>query len=289
MNSLKVRRLFRSCLISSLFLSLIFAPVIVHCSSVELPTSFYVQLKGQLQNEDDVFLLAFSDGNAITSKNMSLTFSMDQTSEDQYLVTLSVNFGTFFNETTENATISNGRLIIDSISSIFFISPDLLIDGDFIQLYQTERRTLEGTVWKTGKPLTAIGDYKVISKVISADVQANSSLTPGGHILIGFDPKTGIINMVAGQLTDVLLDKMSIDFIQGGTFDLISYSENLDFELISDQLLIWTIVIISGIIVFCGFAVLVYKRTMKKSRSSVRTGKHRKLFTSKSKKGGELN
>lgn len=290
MYSLPVKRLFMGCLISSLFFSLflVSVPVAVHCSSVELPASFYIQLQGQLQNENDTFLLVFSDGNAFTSKNMSLTFSVDRTSADKYFVHLSVNFGSFFNETTGNATISNGRLIIDSIPSIFFVSPALLTDGAVIQLYQTESRTLEGAVRKTGQPPTAIGDYRVTSKMVSAYLQSNSSGTPGGHLYMGFDPKTGVITMAAGQLSDILLDKMSIDFIQGGTFELISFSENLGFNLvIKSQSLIWGIVIISGIIAFCIFTLLVYKHNKKKTHRIIRTEKHRNLFGSKSEKDGE--
>jgi hypothetical protein len=224
----------------------------------------------------------FSNGNLMTSKNMSLTFSVDQTNGDQHLAKLSVNFGAFFNETTGNATISNGRLMIDSIPSIFFVSPALLTDGDDIQLYQTESRTLEGTVRKTGLPPTAIGDYRVTSKMVSANLQTNSSESPGGYLSIGFDPETGVITAAAGQLTDILLDKMSIDFILGGTFELISYSENLGFDLVvKSQFLIWGIIVIFVIILSCVITVLVYKSLKKKTNRKFRTEKHKKLLRAK--------
>jgi hypothetical protein len=205
----------------------------------------------------------FSNGNLMTSKNMSLTFSVDQTNGDQHLAKLSVNFGAFFNETTGNATISNGRLMIDSIPSIFFVSPALLTDGDDIQLYQTESRTLEGTVRKTGLPPTAIGDYRVTSKMVSANLQTNSSESPGGYLSIGFDPETG-------------------DFILGGTFELISYSENLGFDLVvKSQFLIWGIIVIFVIILSCVITVLVYKSLKKKTNRKFRTEKHKKLLRAK--------
>ncbi|MEM2081124.1 MAG: hypothetical protein QW744_02500 [Candidatus Bathyarchaeia archaeon] len=248
------------------------------CSKTELPASFYVQFQGELQSEKATFILQFYNGTILTSKNMRLTFSMNQTGKEQYSIHIALDFGSFSNETTTNAVISDGRLIVDSVPSIFVVNPDLLIDGNTIQLYQTAKRTLEGTVVRTGLPPTAIGDYRVTSKMVTAyyKTDSNSMAMP---LTLGFDPKTGVLTEAAGQLTDILLDKMGIDFILGGTFELISYSEKLNFDLVStSQVPLWIILTatasLSGAI-----TALAYKSLRKrKACRNIRTGNVKKLL-----------
>lgn len=203
---------------------------------------------------------------------------MNQTGKEQYSIHIALDFGSFSNETTTNAVISDGRLIVDSVPSIFVVNPDLLIDGNTIQLYQTAKRTLEGTVVRTGLPPTAIGDYRVTSKMVTAyyKTDSNSMAMP---LTLGFDPKTGVLTEAAGQLTDILLDKMGIDFILGGTFELISYSEKLNFDLVStSQVPLWIILTatasLSGAI-----TALAYKSLRKrKACRNIRTGNVKKLL-----------
>ncbi len=84
--------------------------------------------------------------------------------KNNILFTYAVDFGSFSNEITTKAVISDGRLMVDSVPSIFVVNPDLLIDGNTIQLYQTAKRTLEGTVVRNRSSSKAIGDYRVTSK-----------------------------------------------------------------------------------------------------------------------------
>ena len=190
---------------------------------------------------------------------------MNHTNTNHYIISISIVFGSFFNKSTTAATIENGRLMIDSIPSIFVISPDLLVDGDTIQLYQSANRTLEGTVARTGFPPTAIGDYRITSKMVTAYHKTDSGKM-AMPLTLGFDLKTGIITEAAGQLTDILLDKMSIDFILGGTFELISYSQNLPFELVG-QFPTWVIFIAVGAVIFCVITTLAYRNSPKRKHT----------------------
>jgi hypothetical protein len=280
---LTVRRCILCCAVSFLFISFFLNPM--YCSTTELPSSFYVKFKGKLQNEESAFLLQFYNGTTLTSKNMILTFSMNQTGGDQYIICTSVNLGSFSNETTADAKIADGRLIIASIPSIFVISPDLLIDGEKIQLYQTVNRTLEGTVARTGRPPTAIGDYRVTSKMVTAYHKTDSDAM-AMPLTLGFDPETGVLTEAAGQLTDVLLDEMGIYFILGGTFELFSYSENLNLDLVGNsRFLIWLIVT-AVTASSCVITVLAYKAFKKKAYRNDRSEK-RKKRSKMSAKGSE--
>jgi hypothetical protein len=105
-------------------------------------------------------------------------------------------------------------------------------------------------------------------------------------LTLGFDPETGVLTEAAGQLTDVLLDEMDIYFILGGTFELISYSENLNFDLVGNsQFLMWLIVT-AATASACIITVLAYKSLKKKAYHNARSEKRKKLSRITS-KGGE--
>lgn len=259
----------------------------VQCSTTELPSSFFVNYKGELQDNESVLLLQFSNGSYLTSRILNLIFLMNQTSGNQYIVSIDLDFGSFSNQTITNATISNGRLIIDSTSSIFVISPDLLKDGESIQLYKIGNQTLFGNVERTGKPPTAIGDYRVTSKMVVAHPEPNSEHM-ALPLTLGFDPKSGVLTEAAGQLRDILLKMMGIDFILGGTFELISYSDNLNFNLVlNSQFTGWQILSILAIVFAMFFAITVaYKASNKRKKPDRKKVKNAKNYLKSTKTEG---
>lgn len=254
--SLNVRRSIICLALSFLFLSC--SLFTIHCQKTTVPNNFYIELRGQLQNEKDSFFVQYSNGSSLTSMIMLLRFAMNRSHGDQYIACVSVTLGSSYYETIVDATIESGRLMVDSTPSIFLISPSLLIDGETIQLCQAQNRTLEGTVARTGIPLTAIGDYRITSKMVIVS-HTDASGIMNMPLTLGYDLETGILNNAAGQLVDVLLSKLGIDFILGGTFDLASYSENLPFKLISQFPTIPVLIVVS-IAIFIISVILIYKR-----------------------------
>ena len=81
----------------------------------------------------------------------------------------------FTEEVSLPATVSNGRVFIDSTPTMFVVDPASLVDDKTIQLFQTENITLSGNVFMDGQPTTLINDYRVASKVVRATYQQTNS------------------------------------------------------------------------------------------------------------------
>jgi hypothetical protein len=75
---------------------------------------------------------------------------MEESSEGEYIVTFMLSFDGFYDEVSLPATVSNGRVYIDSTPTIFVVDPASLVDGNTIHFFQTENLTLSGDVFMDG-------------------------------------------------------------------------------------------------------------------------------------------
>ncbi len=82
--------------------------------------------------------------------------------------------------------------------------------------------------------------------------------------LLTFDSKTGILTSATGQFSDVLLNKLGVSFIFGGLFDLLDYSENLNFTLVRLSPPFELIILPAVGILFVLVVSLAYRSTKKR-------------------------
>jgi uncharacterized membrane protein len=251
-------------------------------STSSLPSTFYVTYQGYIQEyfstsgETVSLFVQFLNGTWCVPKTVNFTFSMEETYENEYIVKFMLEFDNFYDEISVLATGSNGRVYIDSTPTIFVVNPDSLIDGNTIELFQTENLTLSGTVFRDIKTDTLLNNYRVASKIVKTEYEPNN-LDPYTGPLLFFDPLTGVLVRASDQITDVLLNKLGVDFIVGGVFDLLDYSENVNFTLVrSYSSLVGPILIIIFIVAFVLVVFFVYRALKKKKRDK------RKTYTNKS-------
>jgi cbb3-type cytochrome oxidase subunit 3 len=279
-----IRKPFLAVTYTLLCLSSLFFSSSVTCvtSTSSLPSTFYVTYQGYIQNyfstsnETVSLWVQFLNGTSCGPKTMNFTFSMEETYENEYIVKFMLEFDNFYDEISVPATVSNGHVYIDSTPTIFVVNPNSLIDGNTIELFQTENLTLSGTVFRDIKTDTLLNNYRVASKVVITEYEP-TNLDPYTGPLLFFDPLTGVLVRASDKITDVLLNKLGVDFIRGGVFDLLDYSENMNFTLVrSYSSLVGPILIIIFIVAFVLVVFFAYRALKKKKRDK------RKTYTNKS-------
>lgn len=246
------------------------------------PSTFYVTFQGYMQpsssdlNSDEpppTLWMRFLNGTDCYPETVRFSFSMEESPEGEYTVKFMLTFDDFYDEVSLPATVSNGRVYIDSTPTIFVVDPASLVDGNTIQLFQTENLALSGTVLMDGRPTTLINDYRVTSKVVRASYQQTDSselLLPGSTMLF-FDPKTGVLTQAPSKFSDVLLNKLGVEFIFGGIFELLDYSENLNFTLVRMSPPLWILVSIPAFLIVLVLVVFFAYRTLKKKKAKRKT------------------
>ncbi|MGD6810471.1 MAG: hypothetical protein ACQCN3_12300 [Candidatus Bathyarchaeia archaeon] len=248
------------------------------------PSTFHVTFQGHRSSSEPypdgstpTLWVRFLNGTDCFPETVSVTFSMEESSEGEYIVTFMLSFDGFYDEVSLPATVSNGRVYIDSTPTIFIVDPASLVDGNTIHFFQTENLTLSGDVFMDGKPTTLINDYRVASKVVQASYQQTNSskLTLPDPLLFGssmlfFDPQTGVMTHAPTKFSDVLLNKLGIMCIVDGIFDLVDYSENLDFTLVSLSPPLWQLITIPIVVILLVLVVFLVYRSSKKKKSDRR-------------------
>ena len=108
------------------------------------------------------------------AKTVLFTFSMEESLNGEYTVKFTLTYDDFYNEVTLPATVSNGRVYIDSTPTMFVVNPKDLINDNVVQIFQTEDWSFSGTVMNDGRPArpaTLIENYFVSSKRVNAVYQ----------------------------------------------------------------------------------------------------------------------
>ncbi|MDR2699380.1 MAG: hypothetical protein LBC12_00925 [Nitrososphaerota archaeon] len=221
----------------------------------------------------------FLNGTNCTPETALFTFSMKESLEGNYVAQVTLTFDDYYNEISLPATISNGRVFIDSTPTTFIVDPSSLIENNTIQICQTENLSLSGTVIHEVQQPTLIENYQVVSKtVLCSYQQTDDSGLFIGHPVLWFDPETGVLVRAASQFSDVLLNKLGVAFIFGGVFDLVDYSENLNFTLVRITTPHWKLALIPiFVVLFASVVFSAYKSSKKKKQDK------RKTYSNKSK------
>jgi cbb3-type cytochrome oxidase subunit 3 len=223
-------------------LPLFFSSPAIGQTNNSFPSTFHVTFQGHMTpsepNPDGIaptLWVQLLNGTNYYPETAHFTFFMEESLEGEYTAKFMLTFDNFSKEVSLPATVSNGRVYIDSIPTIFVVDPASLVDGKTIQLFQTENMTLSGAVLEDGRPTTLINNYRVASKVVRATYQQtnSSNLLSLGSTLLFFDPKTGVLTQAPSKFSDVLLNKLGVESIVGGIFELSDYSENLNFALVT--------------------------------------------------------
>jgi hypothetical protein len=265
-------------------LPLLFSTPATGATNNSFPTTFHVTFQGHKSSDSSnpdgttpTLWVRFLNGTDCFPKTVSVTFSMEESSEGAYTVKFILSFDGFYDEVSLPATVSNGRVFIDSTPTIFVVNPASLVDGETIQLFQTEDLTLSGTVLMDGRPSTLIDDYRVASKVIQASYQQpdSSELSLPAPLLFGysnlfFDSKTGVMTHAPTKFSDVLLNKLGVMCIVDGIFDLVDYSENLNFTLVYLSPPLWQLITIPVAVILLVLMVFLAYRYSKKKKSGRR-------------------
>jgi hypothetical protein len=199
-----------------------------------IPDSSLVEFEGVLQ-QNNTFIMVLTNGTHITSKNLAMTFSVTERGGNECTAHLAVECDDFSNETSVDGNIVDGNLVIDSTRSIFLINPNVTRKQNIV-LTETADWSLNATVnTRTGKPSTAVEPYGVTAQVVSA----HNSLTEEGwpmSLILGYDPISGMLVHSGYSLSDVLLKKVGIELLLGGSLGLVSYSDDLNLEFFNWEL-----------------------------------------------------
>lgn len=244
-------------------------PLIVQSS----PNSSYVEFKGILQ-QNNSFILVLTDGSYIFSENLSMTFSITERSGNECTAHLAVECDGFSNEASVDGSIVDGNLVIDSTRSIFLINPNVT-GKQKIVLTETDDWKLTANVQsRTGHPSTAIDPYGVTALMVSSSISRTETGWPI-RVQLGYDPTTGILVYSGLSLSDVLLKELGIELLLGGGLKLVSYSENLNLEVVNlpppgSMLSVWFILftlLVSSPVILPVVAVVVYIIRKKRKRA----------------------
>lgn len=254
----------------------IFAPAMCVTSN-SFPSTFHVAFQGHMTSSEPnpdgttpTLWVRLLNGTNYFPETARFSFSMEESPEGEYIVKFILTFDDFYNEVSLPATVSDGRVYIDSTSTIFVVNPTSLVDGNTIQLFQTENLTLSGDVFMDGQPTTLINDYRVTSKVVRAYYQGSSGLPVPGSTMLFFDPKTGVLTHAPSKFSDVLLNKLGVDFIIGGVFELLDYSENLNFTLVRLSSPLLMLILIPVFVVVFTLVMFFAYRTLKNTKKAKR-------------------
>ncbi len=245
------------------------------------PSTFHVTFQGHHSSSEPnpdgstpSLWVRFLNGTDCFPKTVNVTFSMEESSEGEYTAKFMLIFDGFYNEVSLPATVSNGRVLIESTPTIFVVDPASLVDNNTIQLFQTENLTLSGTVFMDGQPSTLINDYRVASKVVQASYQRpnSSELAFPGPLLFGsthlfYDQKTGVMTHAPTKFSDVLLNKLGVMCIVDGIFDLVDYSENLNFTLVLRSSPLWLLITIPVAVILLVLVVFLAYKVSKRKKS----------------------
>jgi hypothetical protein len=239
------------------------------------PNSSYVELRG-VSDANSTFILVLANGSHIFSENLTMSFSITEKGGDACTARLAVECDGFSNEASADGRIVDGNLVIDSRQSLFLINPDLSRGN--IVLTEIDDWQLTATLaHKTRKFSTAVDPYRVTAVGVSSSVSRTKKGWPLS-LHVGYDPNTGILIYSAFSLSDVLLEKLGIDLLLGGSLKLVSYSENLNLEVVNippPQLFnvgfILFLVLVSSIVIL---SIVTVMRAIRKKRKRTQAGAH---------------
>lgn len=238
------------------------------------PNSSYVEFKGILQ-QNNSFILVLTNRSHIFSKNLTMTFSITEKSGNECTAHLAVECDGFSNEASVDGSIVNGNLVIDSTRSIFLINPNVTRKQKIV-LTETDDWKLTANVQSIkGKPSTAIDPYRVNALMVSSSISRTETGWPIS-VHLGYDPTTGILVYSGYSLSDVLLKELGIELLLGGGLKLVSYSENLNLEVVNlpppgSMLSVWFvlfILLVSLSVILPVVAVVVYIIRKKRKRAT---------------------
>ncbi|MCW4024794.1 MAG: hypothetical protein NWF01_07150 [Candidatus Bathyarchaeota archaeon] len=248
-----------------LILPIFFTSIIPITGAIERPSSYSVELESITENGDDIGILSFTNGSFSSFKNLKLILLISEIANN-CTINFTIQGDSFSKETTAEGYFTGNRLLVDSVPSIFVISPDFFSKDRDILLTETNEWQLVGNIIsRTAKPLTAIdGQYIKTIMVESFHVINGTSQMPS---MLGFDPKTGILVYAGASLSDVILKEMGIDYIRGGIFRLTAYSKNLNFELITITNWLPIILALTAVIAFLIAVIIVYKAGKRNRKS----------------------
>ncbi|MGD2066780.1 MAG: hypothetical protein PVI43_06400, partial [Candidatus Bathyarchaeota archaeon] len=236
------------------------------------PNSFFVELGGVVDNPEG-FILVLSDGNHIYPNNLALKLTLTENSGDEFTVHLAVDCEGFSNEISVDGSIVNGDLVIDSERSLLLINPDVTKRQNVL-LAKSNGWKVGGDVRSTAsKTSTAIDPYRVTAIMVSS----NARLTKKGwplSLYVGYEPNTGLLVYSGMSLSDVLLEKLGIDYLYG-SLKLVSYSENLNLEIAtvstSPHFLnarnVLFFVIVSALVIVPVVVVYAFRKTRKRRQA----------------------
>jgi len=239
------------------------------------PNSSYVEFKGILQ-QNNSFILILTNGTHISSKNLTMTFSITEKSRNECTAHITIECDGFSNEASVEGSIVDGNLVIDSTRSIFLINPNVTRKQKIV-LTETDDWKLTATVdTRTGKTSTAIDPYRVTALMVSSSMSRTETGWPI-NVHLGYDPTTGILVYSGYSLSDVLLKEIGIELLLGGGLKLVSYSENLNLEVVnlpppgsmSSVRFVLFILLVSLPVILPVAAVVVYIIRKKRKRTQV--------------------
>lgn len=222
------------------------------------PNSSYVELLGTL-DENNTFIMVLTNGTHITSNNLKLTFLVTKTSPDKCEVQFTFDCDQFCEYVSVEGNIVDGSLVIDSRPSIFLINSNVT-KNRAVTLIEKDDWTLNAYMRKeTSHPSTAADPYGVTALMVSSGESHPTGLPM--TLILGYEPNIGILLYSGYSICDVLLEKVGVDLLLGGSLELASYSDNLNLEFFN-----WDIFWIKiETIVFCtyiGLALLFVAPTV---------------------------
>jgi hypothetical protein len=224
-------------------LPMLFSAPATGATDNSFPSSFYVTFKGDLQlgqsrgndTTDEAHAVQFLNGTYYLAKTVLFTFSMEESLNGEYTVKFMLTLDDFYYEVTLPATVSNGRVYIDSTPTMFVVNPKDLINDNVIQIFQTENWSFSGTVMDDGGPArinTLIEDYHVSSKRVIGFYQQPDGSKLLFKPFLFYDLTTGVLVDTPEYIMDeVLFNKVGVALLYNGNFRLSDYSENLNFTL----------------------------------------------------------
>lgn len=197
------------------------------------PNSSYVELSGVYNNDyNNNYYVVLTNGTQINSENLTLSYTITKQGSDKCTVNLAIECDTFSNQTTVDATIEDGNLVIDSLRSLFLINPNLTKNQKIV-LAETPDYKLDATVISsTSRELTtAERNYvKPTLLVLGKDPEGSG---PSSYMFSHYSQNTGALVGLGGRVSDILLKKLGIDVINNGNLYLNTYSENLNLDVIN--------------------------------------------------------
>ncbi|MCW4015529.1 MAG: hypothetical protein NWF06_04095 [Candidatus Bathyarchaeota archaeon] len=203
-------------------------PLSVPSIAKSTPNSSYVELKGVLQ-QNNSFIMVLTDGSHISSKNLSLTYWITEKSGNECTIKIALECDKFTKEATIDGSIVDGNLVVDSTRSVFLINPNVT-KNQYIMLTETQDWQLTANVQSTaGHPSIALEPYGVTAVMVSSHLTRTQEGWPLS-VILGYDPDTGMLVYSGYSLNDVLLKKLGIVLLLGGSLELSSYSDNLNLE-----------------------------------------------------------